>query len=53
VLSVELRDATEVDARRMALAAIFAAQLASLLGSMAPPVADATEATAAPAQAQG
>jgi hypothetical protein len=53
VLSVELRDATEVDARRMALAAIFAAQLASLLGSMAPPVADATAATAAAAQAQG
>jgi hypothetical protein len=52
VLSVELRDATEVDARRMALAAIFAAQLASLLGSMAPPVADATEATVTPAQAQ-
>ena len=36
VLSAELRDQTAADPQRMALATIFAAQLASLLGSMAP-----------------
>jgi hypothetical protein len=50
VFSAELRESTEVDPQRMALAAIFAAQLASLLGSMAPPVADTTETTGPPAQ---
>ncbi|HXG87590.1 MAG TPA: hypothetical protein VNJ02_04570 [Vicinamibacterales bacterium] len=36
VFSAELRDVAEVDATRLALATIFAAQLAMLLGSMAP-----------------
>jgi hypothetical protein len=35
VLSAELRESAEVDADRLALATIFAAQLSTLLGSMA------------------
>lgn len=50
VLSAELRDTVEVDPHRMALATIFAAQLASLLGSMTSAVT--TSETAPPAQAQ-
>jgi len=50
VLSAELRDATEADPARMALAGIFAAQLASLLGSIAPPVADVPEPAVTAAQ---
>ena len=36
VLSAELRDVIDVDADRIALTTIFAAQLATLLGSMSP-----------------
>ena len=35
VLSAEIRDVTDIDDTRMAIATIFAAQLATLLGSMA------------------
>jgi hypothetical protein len=38
VLSAELRDVVAIDSDRLALAAIFAAQLANLLGSMGPPI---------------
>jgi hypothetical protein len=38
VLSAELRDIVEIDPDRLAVAAIFAAQLANLLGSMGPPI---------------
>ncbi|MBA3269148.1 MAG: hypothetical protein H0T71_01450, partial [Acidobacteria bacterium] len=51
VLTAELRSAGEIDGQRMALAVIFAAQLASLLGSMATPAA-AAEPTHSPQQAQ-
>ena len=37
VLSAEMREVSEVDDARMAVATIFAAQLATLLGSMATP----------------
>jgi hypothetical protein len=37
VFSAEIREVSEVDEARMAVAAIFAAQLATLLGSMATP----------------
>ena len=43
VLSVEMRELTEVDDTRMAVATIFAAQLATLLGSMATPTAGSSE----------
>jgi hypothetical protein len=41
VLSAELRESAEVDADRLALATIFAAQLSTLLGSMASTPAEA------------
>lgn len=43
VLSAELREINEVDDTRMAVATIFAAQLATLLGSMATPSVDSSE----------
>lgn len=49
VFSAELRDVAEVDADRLALATIFAAQLSTLLGSMASTPAEAPSAQ----QAQG
>jgi len=56
VLSAELRGVSEVDEPRMAISAIFAAQLATLLGSMATPASTAAEPphgdTAQPAKAQ-
>ncbi len=56
VLSAELRDVSEVDDVRMAISVIFAAQLATLLGSMATPAGAAAEQThgdtAQPAKAQ-
>jgi hypothetical protein len=41
VFSVEIRDVASVDESRLAIATIFAAQLASLLGSMTAPQATA------------
>ncbi len=55
VLSAELQDVSEVDDVRMAIATIFAAQLATLLGSMATPVGASEppqDNTAQPAKAQ-
>jgi hypothetical protein len=43
VLSAEMRDITEVDEARMAVATIFAAQLAALLGSMTTPAVGSSE----------
>jgi hypothetical protein len=43
VLSAEIRNVASVDETRMAIATIFAAQLALLLGSMATPAASAAE----------
>ena len=43
VLSAEMREINEVDDTRMAVATIFAAQLAALLGSMATPSVDSSE----------
>ena len=54
VLSAEIRDVADVDEARMAIATIFAAQLALLLGSMAPatPADVPQEAVPQPAKAQ-
>ncbi len=56
VLSAELREVNEVDETRMAVATIFAAQLAALLGSMAAPAVGSSEPpqddTARPAKVQ-
>jgi hypothetical protein len=43
VLSAEMRELSEVDDTRMAVATIFAAQLATLLGSMATPAVGASD----------
>jgi hypothetical protein len=51
VFSAEIRDVTSVDESRLAVATIFAAQLATLLGSMPAP-AIASDDTAEPAQAK-
>jgi hypothetical protein len=53
VFSAEIRDVDTVDETRLAVATIFAAQLASLLGSISAPAAEApaTEASAVKAQA--
>jgi hypothetical protein len=54
VFSAELRDVDTVDEARLAVATIFAAQFATLLGSMAPAASDAgalSESAAVKAQA--
>jgi hypothetical protein len=50
VLSAEIREVNEVDDARMAVATIFAAQLATLLGSMATPALSSAPAQDDPAQ---
>ena len=56
VLSAEMREVNEVDETRLAVATIFAAQLAALLGSMATPGVGSSEPpqddTARPAKVQ-
>ena len=53
VFSAEIRDVATVDENRLAVATIFAAQLATLLGSMAAPAADpAATDSSQPAKAQ-
>ena len=52
VLSADIREVTEVDEARLAVAVIFAAQLASLLGSMSTPTINSSSAEETTAQAK-